>query len=160
MTDAVQTKRYMERRPARVTIAVVVLAAVAALAFIYVALSIRGYVDSATYDGIASRMTFLEFVADAPDQVLIPTGLGTTATAAAFGVIRRRSWGRILAILIGLALVLGGLVVLVAAVREWGLPGSFSGLLLAPAIVAILVGAFVGLAAFMAATYFREAPRP
>jgi hypothetical protein len=146
----------MRPRPARVRYASLTLIVVAALALVFAGLSVRGYFESAQYEGIATRMTFAEFVVDAPDQILVPIGLALAAGTAAVGMFRRREWGRIVAVAVGVAIGIGGVMLLVTALREWGLPGSYSVLLVPPGVVATLVGSFIAVACLTTASFFSE----
>ena len=90
--------------------------------------------------GIAS---LVELLMQAPTQVLVPSAIGIAAGIAGIGVLRARRWGAVLAIGVGLALILGGVVLLWVVFSELGLPGSFAVLFLPPAAVALVVGTFV-----------------
>lgn len=136
-----------QRRPARLTAAAVILVAVSALALLYVGLQVVSFAGSADDGGTASRLTFLEFVVDAPEQTVAPVALAIVAGAAAFGVVRGRRWGRTLALGVGAVFLVGAAVLVLSALQEWGLPGSFSALLIPPAVVACLIGGYLSWAA-------------
>jgi hypothetical protein len=141
-------------RPARVTGAIVLLTIGALGAFLWAVLSVLGYVESGRYDGIATRMSFVEYIIDMPDQILIPLGVALASAGAALGVVRRRQWGRRLAIGLALAMALTGLVLLFRAVLEWNLPGSFAILLVPPGLILLLSGASLAYAMISAPGYF------
>jgi len=102
--------------------------------------------------GIAS---LVELLMQAPTQVLVPSAIGIAAGIAGIGVLRDRRWGAVLAIGVGLALILGGVVLLWVVLSELGLPGSFVVLFLPPAAVALVVGTFVLWAARATVTHLR-----
>jgi hypothetical protein len=145
----------MRTRPGRVTVAAVVLILVAVLTVLIGWLGVVGYFGSFQGGGVATPTT-LELVVGAIVQASIPLGLALAAGAAASGLMRGRSWGRTLAIAIGALFLVGGLALAWSALREWGLPGSFSALLAPPAVVALVVGGYVAYAAATSGSYFTD----
>jgi len=119
----------------------VVLFLIALLFLAYAGVILASYLAvSGDVGGIAS---LVELLMQAPTQVLVPSAIGIAAGIAGIGVLRARRWGAVLAIGVGLALILGGVVLLWVVFSELGLPGSFAVLFLPPAAVALVVGTFV-----------------
>jgi len=143
-------------RPRSVTGLGVVLIVIGVLALLNMARGLVGYFQSAAADGIATEVSLGEFLLVAPEQTLVPAAVGIIAGIACLGVLRGHRWGQILAIGVGAATLLGGVRLLVPAIVEWGVPGSFSILLLPPAFVAFLVGAYVLYAALVNRSYFSQ----
>lgn len=131
----------------------VVLVVVAALALLNGAREVVGYFQSADDGGIATQLSVGEFLLVAAAQTMVPAGIGILSAIAAVGVFRGRRWGQILAIGIGAASLLGGVMLSLPAIVEWGVPGSFAVLLLPAAFVAFLIGAYVLYAAFVYRAY-------
>jgi len=123
------------RRPRSVTGLGVVLIVIAVLALLNTARGLVSYFQSADY-GTA--------------------GAGILSVIAAVGVFRGRRWGQILAIGVGAASLLSGVMLSLPTIVEWGMPGSFALLLLPFASVAFLVGAYVLYAALVNKAYFRR----
>ncbi len=143
-------------RPPSVTRLGIVLIVVALLALLNMARGLVGYFQSADDGGIATQVSLGEFLLVAPEQTLVPAGIGTLSGIGAVGVFRGRRWSRILAIGVGAASVLGGVMLSLPAILEWGVPGSFALLLLPAAVVAFLIGAYVLYAAHVNRAYFRQ----
>jgi hypothetical protein len=156
MTPGSQAERPMRSRPTRVTIAAIVLIAVAGLAFLYGSVGFLSYFGSFQEYGSATGTTAVEFVTGALAQALIPVAIALVAGTAAIGLLRGTRWGAALTIAASIVFLVGGLALLYGAMREWGLPGSFAVLYLPPAVVAILVGAYVGLATLTSGSYFAD----
>ncbi len=121
----------------------VTLIVIAALTLLNTARGFVSYFPSADDGGIVPQISVLEFLLDAPEQTLVPAVVGILSAIAAVGVFRGRRWGQILAIGVGAASVLGGVMLLLPLIAEWGPPGSFAILLVPPGIVALLAGAFI-----------------
>jgi hypothetical protein len=127
------------RRPRSVTGQGVVLIVIAVLALLNLA---RGLVG--------------EFLLADPGQTLVPAGVGILSLIAAVRVFRGRRWSQILAIGVGAASLLGGVMLSLPMIVEWGMPGSFAVLLLPFAFVAFLIGAYVLYAALVNRPYFHQ----
>jgi hypothetical protein len=143
-------------RPRRVTGLGVMLIVIAVLALLNMARGLVGYFQSADDGGIATQVSVGEFLLVAPDQTLVPAGIGVFSSIAAVGVFRGRRWSQILAIGVGAASLLGGVMLTMPAIAEWGVPGSFALLLLPAAFVAFLIGAYVLYAALANRAWFSQ----
>jgi hypothetical protein len=126
------------------------------LALLNVARGLLGLFQSADDGGIASQMAVGEFLLVAPEQVLVPATLGIGSGIAGVAVLGGRGWSQILAIAVGVACIVVGVLLTLPAIAEWGVPGSFALLLLPAAAVAFLVGAYVLYAAVANRAYFRQ----
>lgn len=133
----------------------VMLVVTAVLALLNTARGLVGYFQSADVGGIANQISVGEFLLEAPEQTLVPAVVGIVSGIAAVGVFRARRWGQILAIGVGAASLLGGVMLLLPLIVEWGVPGSFAILLVPPGIVALLAGAFIVYTAVANRAYFR-----
>jgi uncharacterized membrane protein (UPF0136 family) len=131
------------------------LIVIAVLTLLNTARGLVGYFQSAADSGIATQISVGEFLLEAPEQILVPAVVGILSGIAAVGVFRGRRWSQILAIGVGAASLLGGVMLLLPAIVEWGVPGSFAILFIPPGIVALLVGAFIVYAAVAYRAYFR-----
>jgi hypothetical protein len=131
------------------------LIVIAVLTLLYMARGLVGYFQSADVGGIATQISIGEFLLEAPEQILVPAAVGILSGISAVGVFRGRRSGQILAIGVGAAYLIGGVILLVPAVVEWGVPGSFAILLVPPGIVALLAGVFIVYAAVAHRAYFR-----
>ncbi|MEP7083028.1 MAG: hypothetical protein ABI841_08675 [Chloroflexota bacterium] len=141
-------------RPPRSVIGLwAMLIVISALLLLSAARSILGYFESAQYDGVATRMSLVEYLLERPQDTLLPPFVGLMAAIAAAGVFGGRRWARPLAAAVGVATILGGAFLLLVVLSELGLPGSFAILFLPPALLALLVGAFVVYAALRNAAY-------
>ncbi len=134
--------------------AVLVLGIVAALTLFWAVRSVLGYFESADFGGIATLMPIHEFILDAPEQVILPLGLGVLAGTAGIGVWQGRPWGRAVAAIVAAVILLGAVLMTVSVVVEWGLPGSFAVLLIPPTIVALAGGGYIAWALLTSPTYF------
>jgi hypothetical protein len=138
-------------RRARITGGVLLLSVVATLAAAY---ALRGGLGYFEQGAIGTRMPFSEFLVSAPDQVAVPITVAGLAGAAAVGVLRRRAWGRLLALAIAVAFLGSGLFLAIEAIRGWGVAGSFAILLVPLAVGAVLFGGFVTWATWSSRAYF------
>lgn len=143
--------RSVGRRPRSISGLVVALIVIAALTLLQAAVRMIGYPSAD--DGSVAPLS--EFLLGQPEQTLLPPAIGLLAGIAAVGVLRGRRWGAILAIAVGTATILGGVILLWVAIVELGVPGSFAVLFVPPGIVALLAGAFILYAALANQAYFR-----
>ena len=141
-------------RPRSVTALGIVLIVLALLFLLYVGLSIVSTLQNPG-DGGGDVASLLELMLEAPGQVLVPSVIGIAAGFGGIGVLRQRRWSVVLAIGVGLALLLGGVVLLWVVISELGLPGSFAVLFLPPAAVALIAGTFVLWAALATRAHLR-----
>jgi uncharacterized membrane protein (UPF0136 family) len=140
-------------RPRSVTGLGAALILIAVLALLNVARGLVGYFQS-DVDGIATRFSLGEFLFQVPEQTLVPAVVGILAAIAAIGVFRARRWGLALAVGVGMACLVGGVLLTWPTIAEWGLPGSFALLLLPAAFVAFATGAYVLYAALGNRAFF------
>ena len=154
MTALAPAERHMPSRPTRVAVAGIVLTAVAILATALMFLGPLIYLGT-QYEGVA-RPSPIEQATGALVRALIPASVALTSAAAAWGILRGRSWGGLLAIVWSLVFLLAGVALVFAAAREWGMEGSFAPLYLPPAVCALLVGSFVGFAVVTSRPYFQH----
>ncbi|HEX7224736.1 MAG TPA: hypothetical protein VF367_04065 [Candidatus Limnocylindria bacterium] len=138
-------------RPARITGAAVLLSVVVLLAVAYVIRGVLGYFDQGA---IGTRMPFPQFLVSAPNQVAVPITVAGLAGAATVGILRRRAWGRLLALAIAVAFLGSGLLLTIEAIRGWGVAGSFAVLVVPLALVALLCGGFVMWATWSTRAHF------
>lgn len=141
-------------RPRSVTALGIVLIVLALLFLSYVGLSVVSTLQDPG-DGGGDVASLVELMLEAPAQILVPSAIGIAAGSAGIGVLRARRWGAVLAIGVGLALIMGGVVLLWVVFSELGLPGSFAVLFLPTAAVALVVGTFVLWAARATAAHLR-----
>lgn len=141
-------------RPRSVTALGVVLIVLALLLLLYVGISVVGTLQNPG-DGGGDVASLVELMLETPAQVLVPSAIGIAAGIGGIGALRRRRWSAVLAIGVGMALLLGGVVLLWVVISELGLPGSFAVLFLPPAAVALIVGTFVLWAALATRTHLR-----
>jgi hypothetical protein len=134
----------------------VVLIVIGVLALLNVARGLVGYFASAEDGGIASQAPIGEYLLLAPAETLVPAGVGMFSVIAGVGVFLDRSWGRILAIGVGAATVLAGVLLTLPAIVEWGVPGSFAMLLLPAAFIAFVLGGYVLYAALANRAYLSQ----
>ena len=143
-------------RPASVTALGILLVLIAALLLVSGARNVLGYFESAQFDGVATRMSLASYLLERPQETLLPPFIGLMAAIAGIGVFGGRRWARPLAVAVGVAIILGGLFLLLVVLSELGIPGSFAMLFLPPGILAVLIGLFVVYAALSNAAYLRR----
>ncbi|MGZ8476002.1 MAG: hypothetical protein ACXWWQ_07280 [Candidatus Limnocylindria bacterium] len=144
------------RRPASATALGIVLILVAALLLLSAVRYIPGYFETAELEGVATRMSLAEYLLERPLEILVPPFIGLLAAVAGIGVFGGRRWARPLAVVVGVATMLGGVFLLVVVLSELGVPGSFAMLFLPPGILALLIGAYVVYAALTNEAYLRR----
>jgi hypothetical protein len=81
--------------------------------------------------------------------------LAVLAPVASVGLLRARRWGQFLAAALGALSGLGAILLVAAASRDLGQPGSFAVLLLPPALIAALFGGLLLYATLGKRAYFQ-----
>lgn len=143
-------------RPASVTALGILLILIAALLLVGAARNVLGYFESAQFEGVATRMSLLEYLTERPQETLLPPFIGLMAAIAGIGVFAGRRWARPLAVAVGVATILGGVFLLLVVLSELGIPGSFAMLFLPPGILAVLIGSYVVYAALTNGAYLHR----
>lgn len=115
------------RRPRGVTVVASVFIGLGLLAIVVAAV---GAVTSS-----ASGYAWMTIV-----LVLLPATFAAVAVAAGFGMLTGARWGWQLGLVAAAAVLAAGAWLVITALMEWNLPGSFAALRLPPAAVALLVG--------------------
>lgn len=142
-------------RPARITIAAVVLGLAIGVTLIVGTLSVVVYLNTVRSSGVpppaAGDVAVVAIV-----QLLVPLTLAVSGTAAVIGLVRGRAWGRVLALAVGALLMVLGLALLWPVLREWGMRDSLSVLLIPPAAVMLIIGGFVAWAAASSRAFFSD----
>lgn len=133
-------------RPRGVTMVASALIVLGILAFVVAAL---GAVTSGS-SGYAWMMLVL---------VLVPATFAAVALAAGFGMLAGARWGWQLGIVAAAALIAGGVWLVVTALMELSLPGSFAVLRFPPAAVAFAVGGSLVYGLIAKRAYFAGASR-
>ena len=147
------------RRPASVTALGFLLILIAALLLFNAARNVLSYFESAEYEGVATRMSLAEYLLERPQETLLPPLIGVMAAIGGVGAFRGRRWTRPVAVAVGVATVLGGAFLVMIALSELGIPGSFAMLFLPPAVLAVAMGAFIVYAALVNGAYLnRQGP--
>ena len=121
----------------------VVLMVIGVLAVLNVARGLVGYFASAEDGGIASEIPIGEYLLLASRETLVPAGVGVLSVIAGVGAFLGRRWAWVIAIVVGAATVLAGVLLTLPAIVEWGVPGSFALLLLPAALGSFLLGGYV-----------------
>jgi hypothetical protein len=91
--------------------------------------------------------------------VLLPATFAAVAVAAGFGMLAGARWGWQLGLVAAAAVLAGGAWLVITALMEWSLPGSFAVLRLAPAAVAFLVGGSLAYGLISKRAYFADRSR-
>jgi hypothetical protein len=91
--------------------------------------------------------------------VVLPATFAGLALAGGFGMLAGARWGWWLGIAAAAAVIAGGVWLVITALMEWDLPGSFAALRLPPAAVALLVGGVLVYGLIASRAYFSAPPR-
>ena len=129
------------------------LVVVAALAILNTARSVVGYLPVAGDGGPAAPFSITEFLLTTPEQTLAPALVGLFSAVAAGGVFRARHWSIVLVIGVGVAMLMGGVLLALPSIVEWGVLGSFALLLLPAGLLAVLIGMYLVYAALANRAY-------
>ncbi len=132
------------RRPVALVVALALVSVVAMALFVVQASVSHTEVDA---QEIARQVSFAERFSRDPGTLVIPLAFAVAAVAGALGLWRGRDWGRYAALFVGAGVVAVGAFLLYQAARDWGMAGSFSALLVPPAMVCLAVGVYVSIAA-------------
>jgi hypothetical protein len=132
------------RRPVALVVALAFVSVLAMAVFVLQASVSHTDTDA---QGIARQVPLAERVLRDPGTFVIPLAFAVAAATGALGLWSRREWGRYAGVSVGAGVVAVGAFLLYQAAREWGMAGSFSALLVPPAIVCLAVGLYLSIAA-------------
>jgi len=100
-------------------------------------------------------LTYTDLVLQGDLRAIGSPVLAVLAPVASVGLLRARRWGQFLAAALGALSVLGAILLVAAASRDLGQPGSFAVLLLPPALIAALFGGLLLYATLGKRAYFQ-----